>query len=324
MELLLIAVVLIAIGLAAVMSAVAWKLLSDGRNRSAARVAHLEQMAYAEADADVQAEEVDRFAALDDWRLDQENEENEEEEDDDWDLAIRPVGRDARTPPPERRPEPARPAARVRIVQGPRREAGRPPAVARGDMFGSSAGRSPRPRRQGLAALLTAAALLLVGTGVVYAVRSAPSLAGVARQVAAPNPASLEPLELLSLRHSSDPTGAFTVTGLVENPVDGASLTGIVAVVYLFDEEGRYYAGGRAGIELTSFRPGEESPFVVVVPNAGRVSRYRVGFRFEDGGVVSHVDGRGRPPRGTTGDAVNGADAGTKNRPGRTPHRAEG
>ena len=132
----------------------------------------------------------------------------------------------------------------------------------------------------------------VVGTGVVYAVRHAPSFEELSRRTASVDPSTAPPLELLSLRHSSDPTGAFTVTGLVENPVKGSSFTNVVAVVYLFDEDGQYFAGGRARIDASVFRPGDQSGFVVTIPGAGLVSRYRVGFRLEDGGVVAHVDGR--------------------------------
>jgi hypothetical protein len=36
------------------------------------------------------------------------------------------------------------------------------------------------------------------------------------------------------------------------------------------------------------------------------VSRYRVGFRTEEGGIVAHVDRRGQLPGGMTGDAIDG------------------
>jgi hypothetical protein len=111
-------------------------------------------------------------------------------------------------------------------------------------------------------------------------------------------------LELLSLRHSLDANGAFTVTGLVQNPGDGLATRQIVAVVYLFDRDGNYFAGGKAALDVAALRPGDESPFVVHIPSIGRVSRYRVGFRSEEGGVVAHVDRRGQLPTGMTGDAI--------------------
>jgi hypothetical protein len=109
---------------------------------------------------------------------------------------------------------------------------------------------------------------------------------------------------LLSLRHAAANDGSFTVTGLVQNPLDGEAQNGVVVVVYLFDDNGRYFAGGRATLENSVALPGGESSFSVRVPDAGAVTRYRVGFRRDDGTVVQHVDRRGQSPAGTTGDTV--------------------
>ena len=117
-----------------------------------------------------------------------------------------------------------------------------------------------------------------------------------------------QPLELLSLRHAAASDGSFTITGLVQNPLDGEPQNGIVVVVYLFDDSGRYFAGGRATLENSVAHPGGESSFSVRVPDAGAVTRYRVGFRHDDGTVVQHVDRRGQSPAGTTGDTVTPPD----------------
>jgi hypothetical protein len=344
MELLIISIVLGSLLLAVFMSVVAWRLLRDGRTRSSARVAALEALALSESDdpddLDVppvrvrarpldyddpidEIGEVDEPAQALDEPGDVDAAGNREDagSDADWDLAIRPAHLEEEAAA-ELEP------ARVRLTvhppappggRGPRRRA----AAMHADLFASALAEPLRPRRQGLAAVFMAVAVLVLGTGAVYALRSAPSLADVARRITGPNAASIQPLELLSLKHGSDPTGTFTVTGLVQNPVEGASLTNIVAVVYLFDAEGRYFASGRAVIDRSPFRPGEESPFVVEVPRAGLVSRYRVGFRLEDGGVVAHVDHRGELPLGTSGGAVNGVDTGDGRRPA-APHRVEG
>ncbi len=102
---------------------------------------------------------------------------------------------------------------------------------------------------------------------------------------------SPEPLELLSLRHSADP-GAFVVTGLVRNPSEGVSRQNVMAVLYLFDRDGNYFASGRTPLDFTALRPGEESPFIVRVPGVAGVSRYRIAFRSEASGVIAHVDRR--------------------------------
>ena len=106
--------------------------------------------------------------------------------------------------------------------------------------------------------------------------------------------AAARPLELLSLRNSAEPDGTFTVTGLVQNPADGETAGHVIAVVYLFDRDGNYVADGKAPVDVAALRPGTESPFRVRVANVGPVSRYRVGFRSDEGAVVAHVDRRGR------------------------------
>ena len=272
MVLLLVLATLALLGLASVMAVVAWKLLREGRERSAARVAALEQRSSLDEDEPAR-EELVEVRHRPQPRFDRDH---DDELDDDWDLAIRP---------------------------SPKR-----PAAIHDDMFGASAAGPIRPRGHGWAAAIAAIVVLAAGTGVVYAVRHADSSAGIARRITGSNPAAAEPLELLSLRHVSDPGGAFIVTGLVQNPVDGVPRSGVVAVVYLFDEQGHYFASGRANLDVGTIGPGDESPFVVSIPHAASVSRYRVGFRLDDGGVVTHVDRRGNPPHGTTGDGVSGAE----------------
>jgi hypothetical protein len=273
--------------LAVVLGAVAWKLLREDRDRSAARVAALEFEAYAEPESAAGPVEPPlppadpapaRFSILEDDEADE--------------------GGDVRTP--------------VRI---------RPGAAMSGPMFGATQA-TPSPSgvwRFGLAT----AAMLVVGAGAIYGAHSTGLIAEAGRRLTAPRLTSIEPLELLSIRHAAHDTGQFTVTGLVHNPAAGASLEEVVAVVYLFDDEGRYFASGRARIESHPFRPGDESPFVVSIPTTERVSRYRVGFRLDDGAVVNHVDRRGQLPPGTTGDAINGMDRGVV-RPNTTPARTEG
>jgi hypothetical protein len=109
---------------------------------------------------------------------------------------------------------------------------------------------------------------------------------------------------LLSLRHSTSGDATFVVTGLVQNPENGNPVNAVEAVVYLFDEAGRYFATGRAPLDTARLSPGEGSPFVVAVPGAAGVARYRVGFRESSGGSIIHVDRRGELLRGTSGDAM--------------------
>ena len=133
------------------------------------------------------------------------------------------------------------------------------------------------------------------------------------------------PLELMSLRHAVDDQGGFTVTGLVQNPAGGRQTTGLVAVVYLFDDAGRFMATGRAAVDVPALHAGEEATFSVTIPKTSGVGKYRVGFRLAEGGTVSHIDRRGQPTTiGTTEDAVGGGRGRTAISPVLQPRRSEG
>jgi hypothetical protein len=119
------------------------------------------------------------------------------------------------------------------------------------------------------------------------------------------------PIELLSLRYTAE-TGNFVVTGLVQNPTTSVSLHGVFAVVYLFDAEGKFISSARASLDSGVLSPGGESSFVVHVPAATDVTKYRVSFQHEDGAAVQHVDRRGALPANTTGDAIEAPPATTK------------
>jgi hypothetical protein len=99
------------------------------------------------------------------------------------------------------------------------------------------------------------------------------------------------PLELMSMRHQRQGT-TLTVSGLVRNPGKGAAINGVTAVVFAFDRTGAFVASGRAPLDFGALAPGDESPFVVNVPNVSEVARYRVTFR-SGTGVVRHIDRRG-------------------------------
>lgn len=98
------------------------------------------------------------------------------------------------------------------------------------------------------------------------------------------------PLELVSMRHTRD-GGTLRVSGLVRNPHSGARLAQIAAVVFAFDRSGSFVASGRAALDFTILEPGDESPFVVTVPDVADVGRYRVSFRTE-AGLLRHIDRR--------------------------------
>jgi hypothetical protein len=126
-----------------------------------------------------------------------------------------------------------------------------------------------------------------------------------ARPAAVTMPAAPE-LELLSL-HDTRLQGTLTITGLVQNPRDGAMLTRVTVTAFAFDEGGAFLASGRALLDITALAPGDESPFVVTVPVTDNVARYRIGFRGDDGRVIAHID---RRQQGAVADAVRRAAAG--------------
>ena len=113
-------------------------------------------------------------------------------------------------------------------------------------------------------------------------------------QAARPLPAAAAAapgLELLSLRDTRQP-GTLTITGLVQNPREGAMLTRVTVTAFAFDQNGAFLASGRALLDVTALAPGDESPFVVTVPVSEGVARYRIGFRGDDGRVIAHIDRR--------------------------------
>ncbi len=98
-----------------------------------------------------------------------------------------------------------------------------------------------------------------------------------------------EPFELVALTHDRTRT-LLTVRGIVRNPLRGTARGDIAAVVHLYDERGELVASGRAPV-TSALSPGDESTFVVAVPDRARVERYRVSFSGA-AGIVPHVDRR--------------------------------
>lgn len=209
-------------------------------------------------------------------------------------------------------------AAGVAIAQGAARKAAprisQDHAAASHPLFEDTA--APSPSRAPLFAM--AVLVLAFGAGLFYILSS-----GIIGRVVTASPARTAPpaastvaapVELLSLRHSTDSSDAFVVTGLVQNPAAGAALRGVFAMVYLFDAEGRYFASSRAALDAVMLSAGGQSAFTVRVPSTANVTKYRVSFQLEDGAAVNHVDRRGTLPEGTTGDAVTSPERATDRR----------
>jgi hypothetical protein len=294
MEPFLIAMTVLSLAMAALMSVIAWKLLRDKKDRSAARVEALEAMAFDGL--------ATRLASRDEDEMDVE------------------AGFDGEPSPAD-------------LFRRDREDPGIG-AAAPDALFEAPAILGAGRRR--FLAFAAVAVVGIAGVGTTYALRTpgldastgasseAAPLSTPAETGGSRSALSQAPLELLSLRHAVGRDGTFTVTGLAQNPTQGQGLNGVEAVVYLFDGGGQYFATGRAALGAGRLDPGEETPFVITVAGAPGVSRYRVGFRREDGGVVAHVDHRGQPPQETTGAAADGAEVPGGPSPASTPRRSEG
>ena len=141
-------------------------------------------------------------------------------------------------------------------------------------------------------------ALLAVGavTGLVLLAEGSRGRAGtISAHVAPP---AIVPLELIALEQDRDES-RLVVRGIVRNPASAAKLNGLTVVVLVFSGDGGYIGSGRAPVATTSLAAGAEAPFVVTLPDADSVDRYRVSFRTDDR-IVPHIDRRGRNPIGRT------------------------
>ena len=155
-----------------------------------------------------------------------------------------------------------------------------PVTQASGELFAVADGQSPWGRRAGVAAAL-AASMTVAGYALLPAKGGAPEVAA----------APAQPLELLSLTHTQQPSG-LTISGTVYNPRSGAPVSQVFAAAILFGPDGNFLSSARAPLDFTTLRPGDESPFVIPVPVTGSVARYRIGFRAADGSVIAHIDRR--------------------------------
>lgn len=145
--------------------------------------------------------------------------------------------------------------------------------------------------------MITAAVVIGIAAVAFIAAAIGSRSSGPAAAVDAGHAARIEstaaPIELTSMRHTRHGS-ALTVTGLVRNPVSGAHVEGLSAVVLAFDGDGTFITSNRAPIDFMSLNPGDESPFVVTIPRAADVGRYRVTFR-AGSGIVRHIDRRQEP-----------------------------
>jgi hypothetical protein len=149
----------------------------------------------------------------------------------------------------------------------------------------------------GVFAVATALALIVVMSrsgqvGEPVAAQSAGPDAGLTNRPASGS----VPLELVALTHEREGDG-IVVRGIVRNPAGGVDQGRVAAVVFVFTRDGGFLASARSALAVPVLASGAETAFVVTVPNAKEVGRYRVSFRSDDR-VVPHVDRRDRGPIG--------------------------
>ena len=277
MDTILIAVTVVALAMSATMAVILVTVLRQERARSEARVAALSAMA---ADAVDDRQELPRQAFSPRELSHQE--------------PLRPEPRpQAVAPPVAPAFSPVQLFSEPRIVDDAEHVDDleiRPGVSGVSNLFSDPEPASPWGRRfvviGCLAALVVAIGLTLSFTG------SRPSSVAndtVVAQASTANSGS--PLELLSLRYTQE-SDRLVITGLVHNPRAAAPISRVVATAFVFGKDGTFLSSGRAPLDFVTLTPGEESPFVVNVPVTGPVTRYRVGFRTEDGRVLPHVDKR--------------------------------
>lgn len=149
----------------------------------------------------------------------------------------------------------------------------------------------PSPRQfKVMPAVLVLAVVAAIGLAFVSTSHRAAERPAAQAAQATAVPATPQALELLMLDH--DRTGdRLIVRGIIRNPPRGPEVDHLTAVVLLFNQQGGFLTSGRAPVATPTLEPGAEGSFVITVPGATDVGRYRVSFRTEDR-VVPHIDRR--------------------------------
>jgi hypothetical protein len=266
MDSILLIVTLVSVAIAATLGAVIAKLLRDERRRSDARVAALTEMAETESWSEPAIVEAPAR------------------------IQPRPATLQARPATLEPRIAVQTAGAHIRMSADDLELNQVEPVAPVGELFVQPERRSPWLPRLGVAA-----ALVLVVTAIGFLAFSRARSGGAAIEATAVEPVAAQAparsLELLSLTHQQQ-VEALTISGLVQNPRDGLPLSKITVTAFLFAADGSFLASGRAPLDFTVLRSGDESPFVISVPVQRPVARYRVGFRDEEGRIIGHVDRR--------------------------------
>ena len=167
------------------------------------------------------------------------------------------------------------------------------PAIAGvGGLFAEPERENPWTRRFGIVAAVATVAVIVGFTISSFTRGGAADVSAKPAQVAAVSPT----LELLTLAYEQKDT-TLTISGMVQNPKTSPAIAaGVEVTALVFAADGTIVASGKAPLDFSRLRPGDESPFVVRVPVTGNIARYRIGFRGDDGRVIAHVDRRNAGP----------------------------
>jgi hypothetical protein len=264
MDIILLAITIVSLVVALVMSMAAWRLTRDEKARSAARVAAL-SLASSAPEAAVgfvgQGQPAPRVAP--------------------W------------APSPSMREETPRPVAAVEMPLNQPVRASEPTFSHASGFLGATEVEHDSGGRQKSLALAAVALFVVLSGGLVW-MMSGPR--GTSAVAVGPN----SPLELVSLSHARQ-NEKLAVSGLVRNPVQGQPVEKLSAVVFLFDRTGTFISSSRANVDFLKLGAGDESPFVVSLEAPATVARYRVSFRTDEG-VIPHIDRRGASPAPAPGE----------------------
>jgi hypothetical protein len=162
----------------------------------------------------------------------------------------------------------------------------------RADLFNDT--RSDRTPARGnvrvaIALLVAAGVAAFAGVGLLRARGTAAATIHAAPSIA-PASGQRSPLELTALTHERD-GDRLIVRAMVLSPASRSGVDPLTAVVTLFNNVGEPIRT----IETAPLAPGSRAPFVVSIPNASNVARYRISFK-TNGVVIAHVDRRGPAP----------------------------
>ncbi len=168
---------------------------------------------------------------------------------------------------------------------------------ARDDAGGGDASRSAPPGylsslgRAVLAPMSSARPSWGHGAGAVAAATVLVAVVSLAERMPLTGAGAAAPVELLSLDHRRQ-GDYLAVTGSLRNPPDGRERARLSITATAFDRTGAIVGSGQTPLPVEALPAGDETAFTISLPDADRISRYRVSF-MEDQFGLPHVDRRG-------------------------------